>query len=631
MTGASLIVANLAEQLWKCLVLISGRDRGSGFFIAPNTIVTCAHVAGGPGAEVKVSWQGQELPGVVKWGSQPGPVGELTPYPDIAVVEVEMPEGGHQSVLLDDHRPTTATEFTAVGFAAVYTTSPAPNSGQFRRRGEYAEMIRLTDDVIEPGMSGGPVLNEETGGVCGVTKASRQPGEPAGGVAVPIRALRRVMPAEDYRDLRRRHDAYHRRNRVWLRCADALPAAEGAIAGYAERALQPLLVRLPPLSADEHLADYRAVVRDPGAEVPNPLHEHGDVVAELAGLAPPADGLPYVLDYALRLARAAEPPFADELGRWALLAAPTSGNRELVQAGLSAARGRDPEPVARLSSVLVHVWPLGSNRRRYRCELWRHDDEGWTSLDTEGTDRSADELRAHLRETLPKLVRRGGAGGKPPMIELVLPMDLLDEEVERWPGRRIYSLLGLSNPVVVRGLERFELNPAEEDDEELLAIWKERWDTLGGRRIGTGEAPLMFVGCTEQRDKTALFAQLELDPGLGGVVLPDTPRRQTRLRTVLDVGIDNGISIVVWRRNGCGGEPGVAHDSCAGARLGEAITSALAGVRRDDVPEKILQLRKQAAAQGDPECGNDVVLFWDAPDRRPERPLMTPPKGSTGG
>ncbi len=605
--AGSPVIAHLTEQLWKCLVLISSeRDKGSGFFIAPNTIATCAHVTGPPGSEVTVTWQGQDLRGVVRWGSVPGEAGTITPYPDVAVVEVDLPDGGHHSVWLDDHRPAPETEFVAIGHARVYGSSPEPVSGRYTHRGEYAEMIRLTDDLIEAGMSGGPVLSTETGGVCGITKAARQTGEPAGGVAVPIRALRRIMPPEEYRALRRSHERHHRRNRVWLKWADKLPAAEGT------------------------LADYRAITDDPGARVTHPLHDHGDVVAELAGLPPPDEGLPYVLAYALRRAHAADPVLAGELGRWALLSAPDDAYRERVQARLSVARSGPDQP-SRSSSVLVHVWPLGSNQQRYRCEIWKLDGDDWTSLDTEGPDRSPDDLRAHLRESLPRLVRRGGSGGRPVLIELVKRQELLDEEVERWPGRRLYSLLGLSHPVVVRGLERFDLDPAEEDDEELLAVWQKRWDALEGHRIGVGEATLKTVACEEQRDKTALFAELELDPGLSAVVLPDTPRRQTRLRKVLDVGIDSGISIMVWRRNGCGGGAGVAHDECAGARLSEAITAALVGARRDDVPEQILQLRQQAAAKGDPECGNDVVLFWDDPGRRPQRPLMTPPRGDAGG
>lgn len=630
------VVDFLTEHLKKCLVLIEGLDRGSGFFVAPGTIVTCAHVAGPPDTAVTVTWQGRSLPGTVRWGSDPGEPDGFTAYPDLAVVEVDLPDGGHQSVWLDDHRPASHTEFTVAGHARVYESAPVPISGRYAHRGEHDEMIRLTDDTIEPGMSGGPVLDERTGGVCGVTKASRKQGQPAaGGVAVPIRALREIMPPDRYRELRRAHDRYHRRNRGWILLADKLPDRDGAIPGWAERHLRLVLGTLPPAGHDRHLADYLAIGGD-RAVLPmrHRLHDHGDVVTELAGLAPPDDGFPHVLAYLLRLARPAGPALADQLHSAALMAATSDEQRERVEAAMPASRsGGRPAPATGRSSVLVYVWPTGPNRQRYRCEIWRLDGDDRTALDTEQPDRSAEELRAHLREHLPQLIRKGGGEGRPPTIELVLPMELIDEAVERWPraGRGSFSLLGSSYPVVVRELERFELDPSEPDDEEMLVNWERRWAALRGQAIGTEPAVVIPVACDEKRDEAALLAELDLHPGLGAVVLPDTPRGRAPLRSMLDVGIFAGVPIMVWRRNGCAGEDGTAHDGCAGAALAAAVGEVLAGVRRDDVPEQILLLRKQAAALRGPDCGNDVVLFWDDPGRRLARPPMTPPRGSAGG
>ncbi|WP_436527464.1 trypsin-like peptidase domain-containing protein [Actinoplanes sp. HUAS TT8] len=620
-------IDQLIDHLRSCLVLISGAGTGSGFLIAPDTILTCAHVAGGPGRPVTITWHGQPLPGVVKWGSEPGGGRGITPYPDLAVVEVKLPEGSRQPVVwLDDHRPASSAEFVAVGHAEVFGTSPERNSGRYTHGGEYAEMIRLAGDTVESGMSGGPVLNLETGGVCGITKAARQKGQPAGGVAVLIRALRLIMPPDEYRDLRRRHEAHHRCNRAWFRLA-----GNGVSESRGEWHLRELLGLLPPIGHAEHLADFRAVIGDPGAEVPHPLLDHGDVVAELAGRAGPADRLPPVLAYALLRARSAGDPLAEQIGQWASMAAHTPEDWERVQAARSGPA--TTPPVAGLPSVLVYVRPLGSNRQRYRCEIWKHDGTTVTALDTGGPDRSADELRTHLREHLPRWARRGTAGDRPPMIELVLPEDLLDEAVEQWPrrGRHVVSVLGVNNPVVVRALERFELDPDDPDDEEMLASWQERWDRLAGRRIGIGPATVMTVDCQEQRDESALFAEIALDPGLSTMILPDTPQRRAELRRVLGVGLESGIPIMVWRRNGCGGGAGVAHDECAGFQLGEAVSGALLGVRRNDVPEQILQMRQQAAAKKGPDCGNDVVLFWDDPGRRLNWALMTPPRRDAGG
>ncbi|GAA2892871.1 hypothetical protein Acy02nite_40210 [Actinoplanes cyaneus] len=619
------VVDQLTDHLRKCLVLISEPVGGSGFFIAPNMIVTCAHVAGGPGSRVTVRWRGQELRGLVRWGSAPGPGHEISPYPDVAVVEVELPEGSQQPVVwLDDHRPASSADFVALGHADVFGRSPERTTGRYTHGGEYAKMIRLVGDTVESGMSGGPVLNIETGGICGITKAARQVGQMSGGVAVLIRALRLIMPAEAYRALRRGHEAHHRRNHAWFRAA-----GNGTIEVRRESHLRELLAQLPPMGDDEYLADYRRVAGDPAAEPSHPLLDHGDVVAELAELARPSDGLPPVMAYTMLRARSARDSLAEQLVQWAMMTAQTSEDWERVQVTRS---GAATAPAAGLSSVLVHVRPLGSNQQRYRCEIWKHDGVAVAALDLGGPDFSAGELWAHLREHLPRLARRT-SGARAPMIELVLPIELLDEAVEHWPrpGRRTVSVLGLNNPVVVRAVERFELDPAEPDDEEVLANWQERWDALAGELIGVDAPTLKTVACEDRLDKEKLQAEIAQNRSLGTLVLPDTPQRWARLRTALDIGLDSGIPIMLWRRKGCGGETGVDHTGCAGSELGEAVARALLGVRRDDVPEQILQMRQLAAAEKGPECGNDVVLFWDDPGRRVNRALMTPPRGDAGG
>ncbi|GIF03719.1 VMAP-C domain-containing protein [Actinoplanes siamensis] len=604
-------IDHLITHLEGCLVLIAGHTEGSGFFIAPHTVATCAHVAGAVGAAVTVRWQDRSLRGVVRWASPLG--GRMARYPDMAVVEVEPFDGVHPSVWLDDHRPGSKAELVAWGHARAYPSEPdaAPVSARFTNGGAYQDMIRLTHDEIEPGMSGGPVLNTQTGGVCGITKAARHKGEPAGGVAIPVRALREIMRAEAYRELRRRHDEHHRRNKSWLKLAERLPPVPGTIGAVAERQLREVLDLLPAAGHEEHLADFQAVAGSRAARVRHPLHEHGDVVTELSGLAPPDDRIPHVIAYALHLARNAGPTVAARLTQWALMAAPAD-DREKVEAQIPAGPAGSPLP-----SLLVYVRPDGADQQRYLCEFWQHDGTGLRQLEADGRDRSEDQLREHLRERLPGLVE----GENPPMVELVLPMDLLDEDVEQWPraGRHAWTVIGQNNPVVVREQQRFE-----EEDEAVLTDWQKRWDGLRDRPVGSA---LMPVTCAERRTERALFSQFRVKPGIGAVVLPDTPRKRAALRAVLDVGLYAGIPIMVWRRNGCAGEDGIAHDGCAGAELTGAITAALAGAGRDEVPRRIMELRNQAVSDEHPELGNDVVVLWDDPGRRLKGRPMTPPKG----
>lgn len=619
---------HLTRLLEDCLVQVRGHTDGSGFFVAPGRVATCAHVAGAVGDQVTVDWQGTALPGVVRSASALGGRG-IEPYPDMAVVEVVAPADGHPCVWLDDHRPRMSAKLLVVGHARAYGPDAGQASGWFTHGGAYEDMIRLIGDEVEPGMSGAPVLNAETGGVCAITKAARRQRQAAGGVAVPVRALRRIMKPEPYRRLRAEHDAYHRRNRHWIGLADEIPPGPGMIDRSAERELRAILATLPAAAHEDHLADYRAVAGVLARPPQHPLHDHGDVMTELAGLVPAEDEFPHVLAYAIhRSCGAADPAAAAELSLWARMTARTRRERDQVAARLAAARtgaARTDSPAAevpRMPSVMVRVRPAGANRRRYRCEMWRYEAaDDITPVETDDRDRSVKELRDHLRDRLPGLVRRGARDERHPMIELVLPVELLDEDVEHWPrspDRGVWPVLGQYNPVVVRELERFE-----EEDPDLLTAWRERWDAIEGREIG---GALAAVPCTERRKPAGLYSWLRIEPALGALMLPDSPKRPA-LRTVLEASLYSGIPIMVWRRSGCAGSPEAEHQDCPGAHLVEAVTTALAKAGRDDVPNRIMELRNRAHAGEGLDCGHDVVVLWDDPKRRLRPARMMPPTG----
>ncbi|MEU4621344.1 trypsin-like peptidase domain-containing protein [Actinoplanes sp. NPDC023801] len=620
------VIDDLTAHLRNSLVRVEGHTEGSGFFIAPNMIATCAHVAGARYDEIRVFRQGAELPAVVRWASPLG--GRVTDYPDLAVVEVSTPDDNRSTVWLDDHVPRNDAKLLVAGHARVYGPSAARTSGWFTSGGDYDDMIRLTGDKVEPGMSGAPVLNATTGGVCAVTKATRHSGQSAGGVAVPVRALRMIMDPESYRRLRRDHDEHHRIDKQWLRLADQLPDRPDAIGRAAERLLRHIVHDLPAAEHYEHLADYRAIAGEYAPPVRHPLHDHGDVITELAGLISAADNFPHVLSYAIRLAIKAGSGSltGSRLETWARSAGQAIRAGDRVDDRLASGRARvtaaapaRPEP---RSSVLVYVRPVGRDQQRYRCEIWRDDSGGPEQIDPQSPDLDEEELWEHLRGRLPGLVRRDAAGY--PRIELVLPPNLLDADVEHWPrAGRVSTELGQTSPVVVRDQERFDAT-----DDEILGEWQDRWDAFADREIG---AALMRVRCAEHRADKELFSTFHLAPDLGALVLPDSPRNRSEITAVLDIALYCGFPIVVWRRRGCAGGD-EDHRECAGARLADAVTAALTRSRREDVPDQIMRMRNQALSDGSPECGRDIVVLWDDPGRRLGRELLrTPTKGRHDG
>jgi S1-C subfamily serine protease len=131
----------------------TGQGRGSGFFVAPRTVITNRHVIqDNVSVTVRLS-TGQTLPGRVETSS--------TEY-DLAIVRVDsaMPS---QPILplgtVNDVRP--GQEVIAIGLAlGVFQNSVTRGIISAVRRADRTVMLQ-TDAAINPGNSGGPLLNRQ--------------------------------------------------------------------------------------------------------------------------------------------------------------------------------------------------------------------------------------------------------------------------------------------------------------------------------------------------------------------------------------------------------------------------------------------------------------------------------------
>lgn len=300
-------VRHLDELLRRCVVHLSGPGTkgGTGFFVAPDRVLTCAHVvAGAPAGRVEVRLGTETFPGTVSALHPARGADGMYPLPDVAVITVSgMPD--HGQVVLDDDLPLLDDRLHCVGFTRTLGgPGPAPE----------LEPVTFTFDGLQPfdggtllklgagaqataGMSGGPLLNLRTGRVCGLVKTTRDSRNPYGGWAVPLGAVQECEPA-----LLTESAAAHTRDPRWgtafATAVRAVPAPAGASA--LPVSLVRLLDQLPALrTACESLADgyEKRLGTERGPVFRDRLHHLLGVA--LAAAAPEASALLTARDAAL--------------------------------------------------------------------------------------------------------------------------------------------------------------------------------------------------------------------------------------------------------------------------------------------------------------------------------------------
>ncbi|WP_433066047.1 trypsin-like peptidase domain-containing protein [Dactylosporangium sp. CS-033363] len=190
-----------------CVVELWWNDTflGSGFFVAPRTIVTCAHVLRRAPQRVLVAWAGQLRPAEVlvtapKLSDELAAVaGRLYPYPDIGVVGLVEPLD--HPVLFVSGKPLPGASLVVVGNSqSTPVDGVAPDILGVKVVGTGGNYVKLDTGAVPPGMSGSPAVQPGTGEVFGMLKAGGV-NKADGGFLVGADVIRRFL------DQRRRNIA----------------------------------------------------------------------------------------------------------------------------------------------------------------------------------------------------------------------------------------------------------------------------------------------------------------------------------------------------------------------------------------------------------------------------------------
>jgi hypothetical protein len=198
--------SRLYELLRQCTLRIDSAQRGhlgTGFFVAPGLIVTCAHVVKDVRSEtIDVFWNGQSYPVQLK-EYRPEPEG-----PDLALLSIDLQE--HPCVWLREG----ATPFDALYSYGYPDDDPGGASTTFTLEGpsgEQGELLKFQSGQVRPGQSGAPLLNTQTSGVCGVVYSTRGRASDLGGGAITTAILLQTFP-----ELVALQRQFHERNQRWL-------------------------------------------------------------------------------------------------------------------------------------------------------------------------------------------------------------------------------------------------------------------------------------------------------------------------------------------------------------------------------------------------------------------------------
>lgn len=193
----------LDKLLQQCTLRLKvAGDRGTGFFVAPGWILTCAHTVKKAGnLPVDLYWQDRNYKAIIEKC-------QAETYLDWAVLRLEDPVPDHPCVHLDPSDPILGDRFYVYGYPKDY---PDGDSATVEYEGEgfkaNSPLYKLKEGQLKAGFSGSALLNQRTGKVCGIVNLSRHPDLDLGGRAVPLKVI-----FAQYPELAELNRKFHQRN-----------------------------------------------------------------------------------------------------------------------------------------------------------------------------------------------------------------------------------------------------------------------------------------------------------------------------------------------------------------------------------------------------------------------------------
>ncbi|SFS77570.1 effector-associated domain 2-containing protein [Saccharopolyspora flava] len=391
---------------------------------------------------------------------------------------------------------------------------------------------------------------------------------------------------------------------------DALRTAEL----WPERERERLLMLLSGVAIPEIADVYVHVTRPSGHRLP-PTATLVDYLNAVGLLNSEASGLPRLLSFIEHLAPRVPPALRAEMHRWADDQTERLGlTDELAEMRARCARSPEvgPEPQS-TAYLIVQIIPDSPSGRRCRLTHWRQLDaaEGWQPLRGGDVIGDLDELKRAVAELIGEVEEEWARFEPEVRIEFVLPDELLNLDVDRWPWEppdKIPQPIGTRFPVAVRSQERMS-------ETRYRRHWRQRWRRLSGCLDDAGVLPEEAVHWSGDRPPEALGGVLMSDLGLLSMVLSAPPLSGSAGLDELTVGVRDGIPLMLWHR-----------DDCTDPEF-RALVKQLLHCHGAELLERVRLARARADAEpGVARPASDLTLLWDDPNR-----VVVPTRPGTEG
>lgn len=222
---------------------------GTGFFIAPGFVLTCAHLIEDaengdyPLSEVDIHWRGERHPArVFRYAASPSP--------NLAVLETDLNE--HPcAYLFESLRPDDTL------YVCGFSREESGDAVRLLIEGSEAHLstLKLGSVTADAALSGAPVLNLRTGGVCAILNTATEFGGESASRAIPASVLVDLFP-----EIQAIHDRNHEEVPRWFDCTGIVGTVFAArshltaMRANAEEPIQPVLAPKSEASAMDLLS-----------------------------------------------------------------------------------------------------------------------------------------------------------------------------------------------------------------------------------------------------------------------------------------------------------------------------------------------------------------------------------------